>query len=484
MSDALKIRRALLSVYDKTGIVDFARALHEEFGIELISTGGTARVLKDADLPVTLVEEITGFPELMDGRVKTLHPRIHAAILADRDNPEHLRQLAEQGIEPIDMVVVNLYPLEKTIAKPDCTFEEAIEMIDIGGPCLLRAAAKNHKHVLVCTLSRQLDEVLKLLRSGDQSAWDRVRSEFARQVFWSTGTYDGEIESWLSRRCPNGDLGDRLLRLLNGRGLRYGENPHQEADYFMLCDDPRCDAVASQVGQAQAEISFNNYVDASAALELCAELTSVWHRLPAGGPMWHRLPAGGGTGRMPVPRKKMWQPIGEELQTRGNLPHIQKPGKTYFVTFRLRQGELPPTARDIALDACRFWQGKKMNLHIAAVMPNHVHMLLTPFEIESGEAVPLGELLHSIKSFSSNEINKLLGRSGSLWLDENWDRIMRSQKEFVETWEYIETNAERAGLGEAYRWIWKGTTGFEETGLVRRQDAGLTASAHRLEAGA
>ena len=136
------IKRALISVYDKTGVVEFARALSDEFGVEVISTGGTAVLLKENRIPVTLVEEVTGFPEMMDGRVKTLHPKIHAAILADRDNPNHMRQLAAQGIEPIDMVVVNLYPFEKTIADPDCTFERAIEMIDIGGPCMLRAAAK------------------------------------------------------------------------------------------------------------------------------------------------------------------------------------------------------------------------------------------------------------------------------------------------------------------------------------------------------
>src|SRR3989304_3236041 len=143
-----RIRRALISVYDKTGIVDFARALVDEFGVEIISTGGTAALLKENGIPVTLVEQITGFPEMLDGRVKTLHPKIHAAILADRDNPDHMRQLREQGIDPIDMVVVNLYPFEKTVADPNCTFEQAIERIDIGGPCLLRAAAKNHKHVI------------------------------------------------------------------------------------------------------------------------------------------------------------------------------------------------------------------------------------------------------------------------------------------------------------------------------------------------
>src|SRR5262245_11610945 len=154
MSD-IRIKRALIAVYDKTGIADFARALVDEFGIEIISTGGTARHLKDAGIPVTMVEEVTDFPELLDGRVKTLHPKIHAAILADRDNPEHMRQLKEHGIEPIDMVVVNLYPFERTVADPKCTFEQAIEMIDIGGVALLRAAAKNHRHVYTLISPRQ-----------------------------------------------------------------------------------------------------------------------------------------------------------------------------------------------------------------------------------------------------------------------------------------------------------------------------------------
>ena len=159
-------RRALISVYDKTGLVDFARALHEELGFEILSTGGTARHLTDAGIPVTLVEDVTGFPEMLDGRVKTLHPRIHAAILADRDNPEHMRQLAEQGIRPIDLVVVNLYPFEDTVARPDCTLEQAIEMIDIGGPCLLRAAAKNSRHVRVVCGPGEYEGVLESLRSA------------------------------------------------------------------------------------------------------------------------------------------------------------------------------------------------------------------------------------------------------------------------------------------------------------------------------
>ncbi|MDO8629941.1 MAG: hypothetical protein Q7R41_05560, partial [Phycisphaerales bacterium] len=194
MSDR-KIKRALISVYDKTGLVEFARALVGEFGVEIISTGGTAKHLKENGIPVTLVEDITGFPEMLDGRVKTLHPRIHAAILADRDNPEHMRQLKEQGIEPIDMVVVNLYPFEKTVADPNCTFEQAIEMIDIGGPCLLRAAAKNHKHVLPIYDNEAYSEVLQVMRGTFKE--DELYLRYASGTFGVTCCYDGDVAKWI-----------------------------------------------------------------------------------------------------------------------------------------------------------------------------------------------------------------------------------------------------------------------------------------------
>ncbi len=296
MSGSTKIRRALLSVYDKTGLVDFARALHDEFGVELISTGGTAKVLKDAGLPVTLVEEVTGFPEMLDGRVKTLHPRIHAAILADRDNPEHMRQLKEQGIEPIDMVVVNLYPFEQTIAKPGCTFEEAIEMIDIGGPCLLRAAAKNHKHVVVADDPADYDWFLQYLRGEilTEEGWRDDRRLCARSVFGSTSQYDARILAYLARweheRIGIAEFFDpvQALYLAELDTPRYGENPHQQAGVFALGnensgllrfvfpDTPKereafhkeCIAKRDNPG-----LSFNNYADANAAWELCTELT-------------------------------------------------------------------------------------------------------------------------------------------------------------------------------------------------------------------
>ncbi len=283
MGDA-RVRRALIAVHDKTGVADFARALVEEFGIEIVSTGGTAKHLKEAGVSVTPVEAVTGFPEMLDGRVKTLHPRIHAAILADRDNPEHMRQLAEQGIKPIDMVVVNLYPFEETIKRPDCGFDDAIEMIDIGGPCLLRAAAKNHRHVVVCSHWRRYGAVMDALRRwDDRGCREQVLREGAEDAFWGTAVYDSVVRSWLAAQA--GALGDdRLLGLTKARALRYGENPHQTGGFFAVYGDPRCNKLVCEVTQGEQELSFNNLVDADAALGLCAELSlvGVWDRLIAG----------------------------------------------------------------------------------------------------------------------------------------------------------------------------------------------------------
>jgi len=293
----IKIKRALIAVYDKTGIADFAKSLVEEFGIEIISTGGTARHLKEAGVPVTMVEEVTGFPEMLDGRVKTLHPKIHAGILADRDNPDHMRQLEEQGIKPIDMVVVNLYPFEKTIAKPDCTFDEAIEMIDIGGPCMLRAAAKNHKHVVVASDMEDAGLVLTKLRE-DGCVQDAIRQWLAFHVFATTEDYDALVAIYLNDQQPvvntepcettedetccmplvelDSDEDDAVL-LGSGVGLRYGENPHQKAKLYETDDECRATdlTMADRVAESAKEMSHNNYLDANAALELCEELTQA-----------------------------------------------------------------------------------------------------------------------------------------------------------------------------------------------------------------
>lgn len=271
-----KIRRALIAVYDKTGIADFARALVNEFGIEIISTGGTARHLKDAGISVTLVEEVTGFPEMLDGRVKTLHPKIHAAILADRDNPEHMRQLAEQGIKPIDMVVVNLYPFEKTVADLNCKFEDAIEMIDIGGPCLLRAAAKNHRHVWIRTDPQQYSHDLDILSEWQNEETRNSALRRGASVFELTCKYDAAVANWLS----NGFF--RSIHLQKMGDLRYGENPHQNAQLLLPPEDLRTTSLISvkltEEGRFAADkaFSFNNYLDATAALELTEELTKAF----------------------------------------------------------------------------------------------------------------------------------------------------------------------------------------------------------------
>jgi phosphoribosylaminoimidazolecarboxamide formyltransferase/IMP cyclohydrolase len=299
MSASIKIRRALLSVYDKTGLVEFARALHAEFGIELISTGGTAKALKDAGLPVTLVEEVTGFPEMLDGRVKTLHPKIHAAILADRDNPEHMRQLKEQGIEPIDMVVVNLYPFEHTIAKPDAKLSEKIEMIDIGGPCLLRAAAKNYDGVFVVDEPEWYEETLQKLRKRGGASSYSQRFTNAIGAFQKTASYDlviyrylSEFFEWLQKRestdaeePPSREPvpATAVLTLDRLDRTRYGENPHQDGSAWTIAGAAGLDhRMHEPTGEATVlggrnieglEFSYNNFADASAALELCAELT-------------------------------------------------------------------------------------------------------------------------------------------------------------------------------------------------------------------
>jgi len=275
----MKINRALIAVYDKTGIADFARTLVEEFDVEILSTGGTARHLAEAGVPVTLVEEVTGFPEMLDGRVKTLHPKIHAAILADRDNPEHMGQLAEQDIEPIDMVVVNLYPFEQTIAQPDCRFEDAIEMIDIGGPCLLRAAAKNHKHVLAVCSSSDFAQAIRLLGAETDESEEENRRMLAVKAFRCTRSYDLRISNYMispARGAPAGNalcLAPTLSQMLEERTpTRYGENPHQYGAYYCMEGEPD-ESMQFAGAHVKKVSSFNNFLDANAALELCAELT-------------------------------------------------------------------------------------------------------------------------------------------------------------------------------------------------------------------
>lgn len=226
-----KVKRVLMSVTDKTGIVEFARALSEDFGAQIISTGGTARVIAEAGIPVTPIDEVTQFPEMMDGRVKTLHPAVHGGLLAKRDNPEHMAQAAEHGIEMIDMVVVNLYAFEKTV-ESGADFGTCIENIDIGGPSMLRSAAKNFASVAVVTEPSSYGAILAEMKANDGATTLATRTKLALKVFQTTNAYDGAIASWLS-----GQLGETMqwpteppaecdLHLVKQQGLRYGENPH------------------------------------------------------------------------------------------------------------------------------------------------------------------------------------------------------------------------------------------------------------------
>jgi phosphoribosylaminoimidazolecarboxamide formyltransferase/IMP cyclohydrolase len=266
---------ALLSVSDKTGIVDFARALHAR-GVKLLSTGGTARLLAESGLPVTEVAEVTGFPEMLDGRVKTLHPRIHGGLLARRDVPAHMAALAEHGIGTIDILVINLYPFAQATARPDCTLEDAIENIDIGGPAMLRAAAKNWQDVAVVIDPADYAQVLAELQAG--ALQRTTKFALAKKVFAHTAAYDGMITNYLTALAPGAeDDGGKVpergeypatytVQLTKVQDMRYGENPHQSAAFYREAR-PAAGTLAHWRQLQGKELSFNNIADSDAAWE-------------------------------------------------------------------------------------------------------------------------------------------------------------------------------------------------------------------------
>jgi phosphoribosylaminoimidazolecarboxamide formyltransferase/IMP cyclohydrolase len=266
---AARVAQALLSVSDKTGLVEFARGL-ATLGVELLSTGGTAKALADAGLRVTDVGTYTGFPEMLDGRVKTLHPKVHGGILARRDIPEHVAALAMHGIPNIDLVVVNLYPFRATVAKPGCTLDDAIENIDIGGPSMVRAAAKNWPHVGIVVDPADYAGVLTELKSGGGALTDVSRFRLMRKAFAHTASYDGAIANWLTARGPDGaaaEFPDSLHFAGNKvQEMRYGENPHQSAAFYR--DEAPAPGSISTYRQLQGkELSYNNVADSDAAWE-------------------------------------------------------------------------------------------------------------------------------------------------------------------------------------------------------------------------
>jgi len=283
--DEIAIRRALISVYDKTGIQEFARAL-SEMGVEIISSGGTAKAIEAAGVEVRYVQEWTGFPEMLGHRVVTLHPKVHGAILALRDDPEHQADIEKYDLEPVDLVCVSLYPFEEAIAKDDCTLAEAIEMIDIGGPTLIRAAAKNHKFVSVVTDISQYNLILDEMRANGGNVSAELRQRLARQAFGLTCHYDTAISSYLADQSQD-NLPDRIsFSYRKTCELRYGENPHQKGAFYVGDDASEpCIGRAKLLGGK--EVSYNNYFDGNGALELVKEfdesaIAIIKHANPAG----------------------------------------------------------------------------------------------------------------------------------------------------------------------------------------------------------
>ena len=280
------VKRALISVSDKTGIVDFARRLNA-MGVALLSTGGTFRMLSDNGIAVTEVSDYTGFPEMMDGRVKTLHPKVHGGILGRRGTDDSV--MAEHGIDAIDMVVVNLYPFEATVANPDCTLEDAVENIDIGGPTMVRAAAKNHRDVAIVVNASDYDNILQELEANQGSLSMDTRFDLAIKAYEHTASYDGAIANYFGRLVPGGS--DKFPRTFNSQfvkaqEMRYGENPHQDSAFYVEAKASEASIATARQLQGK-ELSYNNIADTDAALECVKSFTDpacviVKHANPCG----------------------------------------------------------------------------------------------------------------------------------------------------------------------------------------------------------
>jgi phosphoribosylaminoimidazolecarboxamide formyltransferase/IMP cyclohydrolase len=264
--DRAPIRRALLSVSDKTGLIEAARAL-AALGVELVSTGGTRKAIADAGLPVKDVSDLTGFPEMMDGRVKTLHPIVHGGLLGVRDAAEHAAAMTEHGIGGIDLLYVNLYPFEATVAKGG-SYEECVENIDIGGPAMIRSAAKNHGYVCVCTDAADIAEVVTVLQADGTTSLD-LRKRLAARAYARTAAYDAAISEWFAKELKDEAPARRSISGSLVQTMRYGENPHQSASFYRF-ENPRVGVATARQLQGK-ELSYNNINDTDAAYELIAE---------------------------------------------------------------------------------------------------------------------------------------------------------------------------------------------------------------------
>ncbi|UCD03118.1 MAG: hypothetical protein JSV63_00590 [Candidatus Aenigmatarchaeota archaeon] len=280
------IKRALISVSDKTGIADFGSEL-EAMGVEIISTGGTKKVLEKAGIKVMDIADFTGLPEMMDGRLKTLHPKVHGGVLAIRDNPKHVKAMEKHGIKPIDMVVVNLYPFEQTVKENPGDLETAIENIDIGGPTMIRSAAKNYKYITVIVDPEDYASILKELK-GEKRISLETRQRLALKAFRRAADYNSEIDAYLSNRFLEEDV--LRISMNQGKKLRYGENPHQTATWF---SDPKSDFRLEQLHGR--ELSFNNLIDINASIAIAAEFEEPFCAI-----IKHTNPCGEAVGKNPA----------------------------------------------------------------------------------------------------------------------------------------------------------------------------------------
>lgn len=347
----IMVRTALISVSDKTGVVAFARAL-SEMGVRIISTGGTAKALAEAGIEAVPIDRVTGFPEILGGRVKTLHPKVHGGLLAVRDSEEHLRQLRENGIEFIDLVAVNLYPFEKTVAREDVSIEDAVENIDIGGPTMLRSAGKNHRYVAAVCDPADYDRVIGELRETGGISED-TRRRLAAKVFRHTADYDAAIDRFLSKRF----LGEDILRLKYTKGtpLRYGENWHQTAVFFRDETLPYPNlGTAEQIWGRQ--LSYNNYIDMTAAVMAVKDFAPR----PAVSVIKHTNPCGLATGRsVAAALRAAWD--GDRVSAYGSVIACTAPfdgEAAEFLAGKMVESVIAPEFTDEALGTL----GKKKNI--------------------------------------------------------------------------------------------------------------------------
>ncbi len=364
--DLVPVRRALLSVSDKTDLVPFAKAL-VAIGAEIISTGGTARALSDAGVPVRSIDDLTGFPEIMDGRVKTLHPSVHAGLLALRDNPAHVAALNQHGIEPIDLVCVNLYPFESTVARQGVTPDEAIEQIDIGGPSMIRSGAKNARWVAVVTSPSQYDRVVSDLSANEGATSHATRAHLASAAFARTSEYDGAISAYLARTSPLAFPPTLRQTATKVCDLRYGENPHQNAALYRDRTSASPTIVNARIRGAK-ELSYNNILDASAALECVQALSRLDSQRAGACVVKHTNPCG--MALCPDPRQSVTDAIaGDPRAAYGGILALNRAINAPLASAIIAGGSFFEVviAPEIDDDAGDILQGKWKNIRLLSV---------------------------------------------------------------------------------------------------------------------